>query len=171
MAGLGCGGCRPRRVRCATPDPAGAPRDREASDVPIRVPNSANLTLPRCTQTNRNAPKQAQKACESGTSKPAGPGSPRVGRFDSFAAPWAVLQGTHPTCRGRPRPTTATSCAPRRAPSVRCASTTSRRARSGVGPTRSPLQSHDPQLPRRHAWELLAADQDLVAVVLATDRR
>src|SRR6478736_6411035 len=26
------------------------------------------------------------------SSKPAGPGSPRVGRFDSFAAPWAVLQ-------------------------------------------------------------------------------
>ena len=89
MAGLGAGAMSTSKSfgppRPTQPELLGI---REASDVPIRVPNSANLTLPRCTQTNRNAPKQAQKACESGTSKPAGRGSPALGRFDSFAAPW-----------------------------------------------------------------------------------
>jgi hypothetical protein len=56
--------------------------------VPNRVPNSANLTPPRRTYPNRKAPNQAQKPCKRRPSKPAGGGSPVVGRFDSFAAPW-----------------------------------------------------------------------------------
>src|SRR5215212_5346506 len=70
--------CSPRRRR----------RTRPPRRVPNRVPNSANLIPSNRTQPNEKTPKQAQKPCKPRPSKPAGPGSPRVGRFDSFAAPW-----------------------------------------------------------------------------------
>ena len=61
--------------------------------VSNRVPNSADLTTRSRTEPNKKPTKPAQQPCKSSTSKPAGPGSPRVGRFDSFAAPWGHLQG------------------------------------------------------------------------------
>jgi len=74
--------------------------------VPNRVPSSANLTQSKRTPPNEKTPKQTQQPCKSSPSKPAGPGSPRVGRFDSFAAPLNGIgtgAGT-PACSGTPTP-------------------------------------------------------------------
>ena len=50
-------------------------------------PSQTDLVEQRPAQTSHKSPANRRP------SKPAGPGSPRVGRFDSFAAPWGHLQG------------------------------------------------------------------------------
>src|SRR3954468_2298773 len=61
--------------------------DERALHVPNGVPNSAILRRAQRTEIPSGKPRTPHRSSKPRTSKPAGPCSPRVGRFDSFAAP------------------------------------------------------------------------------------